>query len=423
MKIIVAHLGARRHYAVPRILHEAGLLERFFTDSYAGDKPFLCALVSVVPESWRPRSLQRWLGRQEPRIPPDRVVSFEALGWAYGFAQRRARSTRELRGVFAEYGRRFNRSVIRHGVGEADTVYGFNGASLELFEWAKRRGLRCILEQTMAPHRWHDRVMREEAARWPGWQPALDLPDDGTCPLAAREEAEWQLADRILCGSDFVVETMQGCGGPVERCRVVPYGVDPARFLRVERGRRREGPLRVVFAGEVGLRKGVPYLLEALRALGPGRVEARLAGAITLDPAKLEPYRDVATFLGPVPRARMPELYAWADVFVLPTLCEGSATVVYEAVTAGLPVITTPNAGSLVEDGRDGHLIPPRDVEAIAHWLDFYARNPEQLEAMRRRACIRAEAFSFDAYAQRFLDAIRGQPPTVRAVTASEVGA
>lgn len=407
MRVAVAQLGARMHYAVPRILEGAGLLERFFTDSYSGDKPLVRAALGAVPRRWRPRPLESWLARNEPALPPARVTSFERLGLAYVGAQRRARGTRNLRAVFAEFGRRFDEAILRHGLGAADTVYGFNGAALELFTEAKRRGLRCILEQTMAPHRFHDRILREELERWPDWQPDLDVPAEGECPLAPREEAEWALADQILCGSEFVVEALAECGGPVETCRVVPYGVDPQRFAVLERQPKPPGePLRVLFVGEVGLRKGAPYLLEALRALGPEKVEARLAGRLALPPAKLDPYSRVASFLGPVPRTQIRDLYAWADVFVLPSLCEGSATVTYEAMAAGLPVVTTPNAGSIVRDGIDGHIVPPRDPEAIARWLDHYAERPGELAEMRRAARMRSEEFSLAAYAERLVGAL-----------------
>jgi glycosyltransferase involved in cell wall biosynthesis len=121
-----------------------------------------------------------------------------------------------------------------------------------------------------------------------------------------------------------------------------------------------------LFAGTVGLRKGVPYLLEALRSLqGKIPFECKIAGTSEIAPDKLAQYRDVADFLGRVPRSQMNELYQWADVFVLPSICEGSAMVTYEALLSGLPVITTYNAGSLVRDGIDGYIVKIRDVEAI----------------------------------------------------------
>ncbi|MCS7017456.1 MAG: hypothetical protein NZM42_15245, partial [Gemmatales bacterium] len=111
------------HYAVPRILHDAGLLERFFTDSYSGNKPHICAFLRAVPARLRPRALERWLGRTAPDLPPARVTSFERLGWSYAAAQRRARNSLELRRVYHDFGRRFGRAVIERGLGRADTVY------------------------------------------------------------------------------------------------------------------------------------------------------------------------------------------------------------------------------------------------------------------------------------------------------------
>ena len=80
---------------------------------------------------------------------------------------------------------------------------------LELFVAAKARGMRFIVEQTMAPYRFHDRILREELARWPGWQPDLGVSQLGGKPRPKREEAEWRQADLIHCGSPFVVEAVR----------------------------------------------------------------------------------------------------------------------------------------------------------------------------------------------------------------------
>jgi glycosyltransferase involved in cell wall biosynthesis len=76
--------------------------------------------------------------------------------------------------------------------------------------------------------------------------------------------------------------------------------------------------------------------------------------------------REEMEVVGAVPRSEIAKHYGWADVFVLPTLSEGSANVVYEALAAGLPVITTPNAGSIIRDGGNGFLVPIRDAGKLA---------------------------------------------------------
>lgn len=374
MRIAVAQIGARRHYAVPCTFERAGLLERLFTDSYAGNMPRLERMLRAVLPQFRPKAVDRWLGRYEPRIPPEKVTSFELMGLRYAFRQRFARCSSDLERVYTETARSFNERVIGHGLGSADTVWGFNGAALELFQWAKARGLRCILDQTSAPQRIRRELYRAELDRWADWQPALELPAENG-PLTVREDAEWELAELIIAGSTFVAEGLATQGVPRDKCRVVPSGVDVMRFATRDAGTALQfgDRLHVLFVGEVGLGKGAPYVLEALRVLGADKVEGRFAGSVALAPSKLERYRDVAAFLGPVPRQRMPEVYFWADVVVLPSICEGSAMVTYEALAAGIPVICTANTGSIVRDQIDGFIVPKGDYLAIAERLEQVA--------------------------------------------------
>ena len=68
---------------------------------------------------------------------------------------------------------------------------------------------------------------------------------------------------------------------------------------------------------------------------------------------------------------------AAADVFVFPSLFEGSAVVTYEALACGLPSVVTPNAGSVVRDGLEGFVVPPRDVEALAARMEQLGDDPQ----------------------------------------------
>lgn len=398
-QVHVAMMGARMHYAVPLLLDELNLLDRFYTDSYLGNKPWLEKMLLKVGLVTKHRLLLKWLGRRAP-ISPEKVTSYELLGFYSWWLRRKTRGFSETGRMFAEINQLFNKKVISSGLDGADIVYGCNHASLEIFHYAKQRGMRCILEQTMAPLDVYHELLFEEMDRWPGWQPWLEVRPESRHPNSEREQLEWELADVIVGGSDFVKSTLIRQGVPQEKCEVVPYGIDIQKF-ETDRKERRGGKLRVLFAGEVGLRKGIPYLLQALAQLGPQSVVARFAGRISVSDKMLKPFELGAQFLGPVPRIRMQELFSWADVFVLPSVCEGSATVTYEALANGLPVVTTPNTGSMVRDGVDGHILPIRDVDGIAYALNRYITQPGHLSEQRYAAMAGRQALSLDAYKER----------------------
>lgn len=393
-------LGARMHYAVPRLLHEAGLLDRFYTDSYIGNKPWLRSALKTIPAPLRPKSVKRWLGRAEPALPPDKVRSFESLGIWYAWARRMAQDRVSVDQIWVTMATRFAAKICASGFGSANVVWGFNTASLELFIAARAQGRCCVLEQTILPRLLEDKLMREEEERWPGWQPRF-RPSEGESNIAKRQRTEWELADRIVVGSKFVQEGLIECGVPPEKVQIIPYGIDLSRFPPTERRSQvQPAPLRVIYVGEVGLRKGALYLLEALTQLGPARAHARFAGQVTLDRRRLERYAKVAEFLGPVPRSEMPALYQWAQVFALPSIVEGSATASYEALLSGLPIIVTPNTGAFIDDGVEGRIVPIRDVEALASALAAYADDPSLLRAHSYAATLSRERLGLKRYGQ-----------------------
>jgi glycosyltransferase involved in cell wall biosynthesis len=391
------------HYAVPRTFHRAGRLERLYTDVCASRG--WARFVSGLPAAIAPAALRKLAGRRPAGVPDDRITTFDALGIGYALRLRAARSRADETRAHVWANERFCRDILREGFPDGAGIFAFNGAGLELLRAARSLGRRAVMEQTIAPLRLEMRLMAEERDAHPGWEHARG--DDAAESLCRREEAEWREADTILCGSDFVRAGIAAAGGPVERCKVVPYGVDSSAYAQVRRPVRDGQPLRVLMAGALGLRKGAPYLLEAAKVMDKD-AQFRAVGPIGIEPCALEDFARYVQVIGPVPRAEMAGHYAWADVFVLPSLCEGSATVTYEALAAGLPVVCTPNAGSVVRDGIDGFIVPARDAATIAERLRLLQRDRELLARMGERARESRGANSEHAYGARLLGAIDG---------------
>ena len=150
----------------------------------------------------------------------------------------------------------------------------------------------------------------------------------------------------------------------------------------------------------------MPYLLEALQRLKLGATETRLVGKVKIESEKLKPYMGKATFLGHISRQDVLEQYAWADVLVMPSVSEGSATVTYEALASGLPLIVTWNSGAWVKEGYNGFVIPVRDSQALAERLQQLCQNPNLVHEMSRAAAASATHFSWAAYERRLLKVV-----------------
>jgi glycosyltransferase involved in cell wall biosynthesis len=305
-------------------------------------------------------------------------------------------------------GRTFCQEIVARGIGKAASVYTFNNAGLELMQHAHRHGRFTILEQTLAPKIIEREWLQRERKTFPHWEPP-PAEDHLLATFSEREASEWREADLILCGSEFVRTAIGRCGGPVERCKVVPYGVDSFGWMHPRPPRH--AALRVLTVGSVGLRKGAPYVLAAAQQLRQ-RATFRMAGPIEILPEAEEQLRRTVELVGPVPREEIAKHFQWADVFLLPSLCEGSATVAYEALASGLPVVTTENSGTVVRDGVDGFIVPPRDVESIVEVLSILAADRTFLREMSRKARGRSIEFDWTAYARNLLAVLpAGAPP------------
>jgi len=318
-----------------------------------------------------------------------------------------ARSASELTAVHLWAGRRFCELIGADGFDEAGAVYAYNGAALELLRRAKQRRLVAIVEQTIAPRKIEEELL---SRRFPDWGEIRE-DDRRVAEFQRREELEWETADLIVCGSDFVREGIRECGGPVGKCEVIPYGVDHT-FATLSRRKHSGGPLRVLTVGSVGVRKGAPYVLEAAKATGEV-ARFRMIGPWLFPQGMQAEIESVLELLGPVPRGELGGHYSWADVFLLPSICEGSATVTYEALRAGLPVICTRNTGSVVRDGVDGFIVPVGDVDAIVRVLKRLNRDRDFLARLQANASMR-EDLSVEAYGRRLLHVLDRHLPAVR---------
>jgi glycosyltransferase involved in cell wall biosynthesis len=307
---------------------------------------------------------------------------------------------------------RFDSTVsARVRTGDAAAVV-LSGVALATMRAAHRANVPVLYWYPTAHHDFAAAILREEALRKPAW--ARTLTYRFSPQHRQRLDAEISEADMIACLSTFQKRTFAENGVDTERLALLPLGVDHELFRPLDRPRRHE--FTVAFIGLLSQRKGLSYVLEAFDAAQLPDAQLLLVGRVV---GSDRPWRNHprVRHVPQVLRWRLPELYAQADVFVLPSLVEGFAQTALEAMACGLPVIVSEHTfgTGVVSDGEDGFVVPIRDPDAIADRLRLLHSDPDLRQAMGVRARATAERFGWSEFGQRALrviDALAGSRRT-----------
>ena len=222
--------------------------------------------------------------------------------------------------------------------------------------------------------------------------------------IQMRQSVEADNADFLLAPSRWVRDSFVQHGFPESRIFILPYGVNCDRFkFDTFKNYEIKNKFGVICVAQISLRKGQKYLLDAWQILNLKNADLLLIGAMHGNMRKiLKPFAGKYTHIPAVPNPELYKYYNQASVFVLPTLEDGFAVVVGEAMACGLPVITTDHAGAadIIEDGKDGFIVPIRNPQAIAEKIELLYRNPELREEMSRNALKKAQTqLSWETYA------------------------
>jgi len=390
-------------------LERAGMLSLFCTTiAWRRSR----SLFGFLPLGVR-RELER---RVFDAIDPARISTFPARELVRLIASRLGLASLTRHGVgwasFDGVSRGFDRHVarlIRRGSTNASAVYAYEYAAKRTFEAAAERGMRRFYELPIGYWRAGLRILTEERERNPEWAGTIEALQDSREKQRCKDD-EIATADHIIVPSDFVRMTLREHPAINATIDVIPYGAPPANSAALA-GRTRAPKLRLLYVGHLSQRKGVSYLFDAMR---------RLQGAATL--TLIGPKPDVEcvalsaalkrhNWLGTMPHGRVLEIMAQHDVFLFPTLFEGLALVVLEAMAHGLPVITTPNSGAedFIDDGKDGFMVPIRDADAIVARVLELAGDGDRLVSMSAAALKKAEQKSWGARERIFIDTVRGR--------------
>jgi len=267
---------------------------------------------------------------------------------------------------------------------KSDVFVCYSGAGLHTLNALRKTPTRGIVEAVNSHVLGQQKILCEE-------HKMLGLPLKGFLPQeVARRIEEYELADGIICPSTFVKRSFIERGFSPDRVKTVPFGIQLPSSL--QRKDQVNDKFRVLFVGQINLRKGLRYLFEAFAKFRHPQKELWIVGPKTEQTGidDLSP-PEGTKFLGVLKGEALTQAYRSCQVFVLPTIEEGLALVMGEALAHGLPVIATSNSGGedLFKDGSNGFLVPIRSPRAITERLQQLADDPALLEEMSARAVAR----------------------------------
>ncbi|MGA9459283.1 MAG: glycosyltransferase family 4 protein [Desulfobaccales bacterium] len=279
----------------------------------------------------------------------------------------------------------FDRRAARNLPPQPELLLGWSSFSLHTLRRARDLGARTVLQHGSSHIVYQDQILREEYGRL-----GLRGHDFAHPKIIDKELLEYQEADFISIPSLYVKETFLQRGVPAAKLLHVPYGVDLSNFYPVPKV---DKTFRVIHCGNLSLRKGVHYLLQAFSELKLPGAELWLIGKVTDEISPfLKQYASPAVILqGTFPERELHKYFSQGSVFCLASIEEGLAMVQPMAMACGLPLIITTNTGGadLVREGREGFILPIRDVAALNEKILYCYENPEEArcmgEAGRRR--------------------------------------
>lgn len=406
MILLVHPFGNANVRAVLAALDGANRLGKFMTTlGWSTSSPILEAI---------PQNLRREMMRREYEVPHYKIKTHPAreivrllatkagLRWLTKHETGWASIDRvwsELDQIASDYLRGHHERLNLCG------VYAYEDCAACLFDAAQDLGLRRIYDLPIAYWETARRLLHAQAERYPQWEPTLGGTRDSPEKLA-RKTRELNLAEVVVCPSAFVLDSIPEQMRLAKKCVVAPFGSPPQRTDELQRSSRKQ--LRFLFAGALTQRKGLADLFAAMKMVNSSQAELIVMGSPIL-PMQFY-HSEYANFVyePPRPHEAVLELMRSCDVLILPSIVEGRALVQQEALSCGLPLIVTRNAGGedLIIEGETGFLVPAGAPEALAEKIAWFIENRDKLPRMNAAARAKAAELTWPAYGARILHAI-----------------
>lgn len=283
--------------------------------------------------------------------------------------------------------------ITSQRIEKSDFFHGWNNFSLYSMRKAKSKGSKTIIERQSAYPSEQQKIIQKEYRKY-----GIKIKENKLMKKAIKELKE---ADNIFISSKFIFDTFKEKRIDKEKLHTIPLGVDIEKF---KPNNKEKSKFRIIFVGQVSIRKGIPYLLEAFENMP--KSELFLIGHVMKDMRKIIKKYDKNKQIKII--KYFPDLnylYNSSSLLVLPSIEDGFGLVVPEAMACGIPVIVSSNVGAkdLIKSGKEGFVVPVADSKKLKNKIMYFYENRKEINRMGRNARIKAENYTWKTYGKRFI--------------------
>lgn len=384
---------------------EHGLLEKFLTTYFQHPKyPLTRNLIRYFPQYER-----EFKRRNIEEIEYRYIKGHPFLEMLRVFSARSLNPWIENR-IWEKSEYNFDRWVAASLQSDIQWVHTYEHAALHTLLKAKKMGITSFLEQSSQHHQFLSKIIKDQTALYPKLNCVSTqlMLDANSVKCGTRKDRELKECDYVICNSKFTSKTLNEAGYLQEKILVIPYGFPEVKPLIIKKSTGQKTTF--LFAGNQCLRKGIHLLYKAWIACNfdPSQAELIIVGKNQLPESIRHGLPTSVRFIQNIPHQEMMELYNLADIFVFPTLADGFGMVISEAMSKGIPVITTTNSGGpdIIDHQKNGFLIEAGNIQALTSQMKWCFEHPEATRLIGIKAMETAATYPWKTYRKNLVEAV-----------------
>jgi glycosyltransferase involved in cell wall biosynthesis len=398
--VAVFHPGTQHSWQTALALQQLGRLAFYATSIFYQPERWPYRIERYAPAGLRAHLHAEFRRFAHPALDTALVETSGVSEWAERIAFRLG--MRQLAKRIDGYGNlKFARGL--EGAVRSDrpfVLWGYDNSSLGPFTAAKEIGRTCVLDRTNGDFREFNLIMDAVYEDYPEF--FLNANYRVPTERLEQNDREYGLADVILTGSPFAAGTVRKHvtdRSAADRVRVLNYCFDERLFSSQPKPaeRSRDEPLRFLFVGQAGVRKGIHLVLKVFELIPKSAATLTIVGDLQVPPAVFARFADRVTYIPTVARADVPALMADADVLLFPSYFEGSALSLIEGLASGMALIQSANAGCGVT-AETGLMLPDLSEQALYDAVMSAIEDRHKVQYWRSNAQAEAGNYSFARY-------------------------